>query len=115
MRSFLVRYRNGADVVDRVLSWVVIASIAVMTAVVCRLILFRCVLCSGFIFVIDTTPGAITPPLGILLFVSSGIWRIQVVDVIKEIWPFVIVQYLVLFVCVMFPDIVLFLPRLVGY
>ncbi len=69
----------------------------------------------GFLFVMNITLGGITPPVGILLFVSSGIWRVRIVEIIKEIWPFVLVQYGVLFVCMLFPDLVLFLPRLVGY
>ncbi|MEQ8349740.1 MAG: TRAP transporter large permease [Sneathiellaceae bacterium] len=69
----------------------------------------------GFLFVMNITLGAITPPVGILLFVSSGIWQLKITEVIREIWPFVLVQYAVLLVCVMFPDLVLFLPRLAGF
>lgn len=69
----------------------------------------------GFLFVMNITLGAITPPVGILLFVSAGIWQLKITEVIREIWPFVLVQYLVLLVCVLFPDLVLFLPRLVGF
>ncbi len=69
----------------------------------------------GFLFVMNITLGAITPPVGILLFVSSGIWQLKITEVIREIWPFVLVQYAVLLICVMFPDLVLFLPRLAGF
>lgn len=69
----------------------------------------------GFLFVMNITLGGITPPVGVLLFVASGIWRINIAEIIREVWPFVIVQYAVLFVCMLFPPIVLFLPRLVGY
>ncbi len=63
----------------------------------------------------NITLGSITPPVGVLLFVASGIWRVNVVDIIREVWPFIIVQYAVLFVCMLVPPIVLFLPKLVGY
>ncbi len=69
----------------------------------------------GFLFVMNITLGSITPPVGVLLFVASGIWRVNVVDIIREVWPFIIVQYAVLFVCMLVPPIVLFLPKLVGY
>lgn len=69
----------------------------------------------GFLFVMNITLGSITPPVGILLFVSSGIWRINVVEIIREIWPFIVVQYSTLVICMLFPQIILFLPRLVGY
>ncbi|MGE0241708.1 MAG: TRAP transporter large permease, partial [Parvibaculaceae bacterium] len=69
----------------------------------------------GFLFVLNITLGAITPPVGILLFVSSGIWRIKMGEILQEIWPFIIAQYLVLVLCMLFPDVVLALPRLAGY
>lgn len=69
----------------------------------------------GFVFVMNITIGSITPPVGVLLFVTAGIWRAKLSEVIGQIWPFVAVQYLVLTICVLFPDLVLFLPRLMGY
>jgi tripartite ATP-independent transporter DctM subunit len=69
----------------------------------------------GFLFVMNITLGGITPPVGVLLFVVSGIWRIKMTEIIGEIWPFIFLQYAVLFICMLFPQIVLFLPKLVGY
>ena len=69
----------------------------------------------GFLFVMNLTLGSITPPVGVLLFVASGIWRVNILDVIREVWPFIIVTYAVLFLCMLFPSIVLFLPKLIGY
>jgi C4-dicarboxylate transporter DctM subunit len=69
----------------------------------------------GFLFVMNITLGGITPPVGVLLFVASGIWRIKMTEIIREIWPFIFLQYGVLFICMLFPQLVLFLPKLVGY
>lgn len=69
----------------------------------------------GFLFVMNITLGGITPPVGVLLFVVSGIWKVRMNEIIREVWPFIILQYGVLFVCMLFPDIVLFLPKLMGY
>lgn len=69
----------------------------------------------GFLFVMNITLGSITPPVGVLLFVASGIWRVDILDIIREVWPFIIVQYAVLFLCMLFPRIVMFVPKLVGY
>lgn len=69
----------------------------------------------GFLFVMNITLGGITPPVGVLLFVASGIWRIRMTEIIREIWPFIFLQYGVLFMCMLFPQIVLFLPKLIGY
>lgn len=69
----------------------------------------------GFLVVMNITIGGITPPVGILLIVTSGIWRIKVTEIIREITPFIVLQYGLLFVFMLFPEIILFLPRLVGY
>lgn len=69
----------------------------------------------GFLVVMNITIGGITPPVGILLIVTSGIWRIKVTEIIREVTPFIVLQYGLLFLFMLFPDIVLFLPRLVGY
>lgn len=69
----------------------------------------------GFLFVMNITIGGITPPVGILLIVTSGIWRIKVTEIIREVTPFIFLQYGLLFIFMLFPEIILFLPRLVGY
>ncbi|MER1967580.1 TRAP transporter large permease [Castellaniella sp. GW247-6E4] len=69
----------------------------------------------GFLVVMNITIGGITPPVGILLIVTSGIWRIKVTEIIREITPFILLQYGLLFLFMLFPEIILFLPRLAGY
>ena len=69
----------------------------------------------GFLVVMNITIGGITPPVGILLIVTSGIWRIKVTEIIREATPFIVLQYGLLFLFMLFPDIILFLPRLLGY
>jgi TRAP-type transport system large permease protein len=69
----------------------------------------------GLLFVFNITLGGITPPVGGQLFIVSGIWRVSMNQMLPDLMPFIILQYGVLFVCMLFPQIVLFLPRLVGY
>jgi tripartite ATP-independent transporter DctM subunit len=69
----------------------------------------------GLLFVFNITLGGITPPVGGQLFVVTSIWRVKMMALTREIWPFILLQYGVLFVCMLFPDVVLFLPRLLGY
>ncbi len=59
--------------------------------------------------------GLITPPYGILLFVINAVTGIKLRDIISEIWAFLGVLILALVVLILFPDLVLFLPRLFGY
>ncbi|MBE0584683.1 MAG: TRAP transporter large permease, partial [Desulfofustis sp.] len=69
----------------------------------------------GFLFVFNLVIGMMTPPVGVLLFVMCGITRISMTEMIRNVWPFVVVQYLVLILCLFFPQISLFLPRILGF
>ena len=69
----------------------------------------------GFIFVLNLVIGMMTPPVGVLLFVMCGITKISMSEMIKNSIPFIILQYLVLGLCIIFPDVVTFLPKLLGY
>lgn len=69
----------------------------------------------GFLFVLNLVIGMMTPPVGVLYFVVCGITRVPMGPVVRESLPFVGVQLMVLFLCVLFPPIVTWLPRLLGY
>ena len=69
----------------------------------------------GFLFVFNLVVGMMTPPVGILLFVMCGISKINMQDLIKSAWPFILFQYAVLALCIVFPDVVTWLPRQLGY
>jgi TRAP-type transport system large permease protein len=69
----------------------------------------------GFLFCLNITLGSITPPVGILLFVVSSIWRLSFEAVAASIWPFIVIEYGALVVCVLVPGIVLTLPRAMGF
>ncbi|MCL1477168.1 MULTISPECIES: TRAP transporter large permease [unclassified Marinobacter] len=69
----------------------------------------------GFLFVMNLVVGMMTPPVGVLLFVMCGISKISLNELMKSAWPFIVFQYLVLAACMLFPDIVTWLPRTLGY
>ena len=69
----------------------------------------------GVLIVVNSMIGLITPPYGILLFVISAVSRIPLKDMIREIWPFLGVLVVALFVMIMVPEIVLWAPRSLGY
>lgn len=69
----------------------------------------------GFLFMYNLVIGMMTPPVGVLLFVMSGITRVPMTKLITEVWPFVVLQFAVLALCVIFPEIILWLPRTLGY
>ena len=57
----------------------------------------------------------ITPPVGICLYVASGISKIPIEKSIKTLLPFLLVLALAVLVISYVPDIILLLPRLLGY
>ncbi|VTU25031.1 Neu5Ac permease [Variovorax sp. PBS-H4] len=61
----------------------------------------------GVLFVINNAIGLITPPVGTVLNVASGVAKVPMGDVIKGVMPFLIAQLVVLFLLVLFPSIVL--------
>ena len=69
----------------------------------------------GFLFVLNLVAGMMTPPVGVLLFVMCGITRISMTELIRNVWPFVVLQYVVLALCFAFPEIVTALPRALGF
>ncbi len=69
----------------------------------------------GVVSVVNCMIGLITPPYGILLFVVNGTTGIPVKDIVKEGIPFFIALLVCLLVIVVFPDVVLWLPRSFGY
>ncbi|MFW8635702.1 TRAP transporter large permease [Cribrihabitans pelagius] len=69
----------------------------------------------GFLFVFNLIIGMMTPPVGVVLFVMSGVTRVPMTRLIASVWPFVALQYVVLALCLAFPGIVTWLPRTLGY
>ncbi len=69
----------------------------------------------GVLIVVNSMIGLITPPYGILLFVISAVSQIPLKEMIREIWPFLGVLVAALVIMIVFPDIVLWAPRSLGY
>ncbi|MFT3820117.1 MAG: TRAP transporter large permease subunit [Rubrivivax sp.] len=61
----------------------------------------------GVLFVINNAIGLITPPVGTVLNVASGVARVPMGDVIRGVMPFMLVQIAVLFLMVLFPQLVM--------
>ncbi|MEL7461573.1 MAG: TRAP transporter large permease [Pseudomonadota bacterium] len=69
----------------------------------------------GVLVVVNSMIGLITPPYGILLFVINAVTGVPLRDIIAEVWPFLLVLIAALAVMIVFPGLVLALPRLFGY
>ena len=69
----------------------------------------------GVLIVVNSMIGLITPPYGILLFVISAVSQIPLKEMIREIWPFLGILIVALVIMILVPDIVLWVPRSLGY
>src|SRR6056300_148339 len=66
----------------------------------------------GVLVVVNSMIGLITPPYGILLFVINAVTGIPIKEIISEIWIFFITLIAALITLIIFPDMVLWLPKL---
>jgi tripartite ATP-independent transporter DctM subunit len=69
----------------------------------------------GVIAVVNIMIGLITPPYGLLLFMMVKIAEVPLKDLVREVMPFLGVMFVALAIITFVPDLVLFLPRLLGY
>ena len=69
----------------------------------------------GVVVVLNMMIGLSTPPMGMLLFIVSGISDCPLGKIIKQAIPMVIVMIGVLLLITYIPDLVLFIPRAFGF
>jgi tripartite ATP-independent transporter DctM subunit len=69
----------------------------------------------GIVICLNLTIGMVTPPIGACLIVVSAISRRSYLEVARATLPFVCVEVIVLLIITVFPDICLFVPRLLGF
>jgi TRAP-type C4-dicarboxylate transport system permease large subunit len=69
----------------------------------------------GVVVVINMMIGLVTPPFGMLLFVTNALTGIPIRDMIREGWAFLLMLTLLMLALVLFPQIVLWLPQSMGY
>jgi len=66
----------------------------------------------GVLFIINNSIGLVTPPVGTVLNVVAGVGKMRMDDVTRGVMPFMIVQFAVMFLMVLFPQIIMWPARL---
>lgn len=61
----------------------------------------------GVLFIMNNAIGLVTPPVGSVLNVVAGVGKMRLDDVAKGVIPFMIAQFIVMFLLVLFPSIVM--------
>jgi C4-dicarboxylate transporter, DctM subunit len=69
----------------------------------------------GVVVVVNIMIGLLTPPYGLLLFVLANMTKQPLVAIVREAALFILAALMVLGVITLFPDTILWLPRLIGY
>ena len=67
----------------------------------------------GMVVTLNVCLGMITPPFGLDIFVASSTLGKPVTDIIRGVWPFVVVNVIVLLLITYVPQISLLVPRLI--
>lgn len=66
----------------------------------------------GVMFMINCSIGLITPPVGVVLNTVAGVGRLKMDQVIVGVLPFMLAQFLLMFLLVLFPQLVMTPARL---
>ena len=66
----------------------------------------------GVVMAVNLSIGMCTPPLGVCLFVTGGITKIPIKEMLKDLWPQLLALIIVLFIITYIPTTVTFLPNL---
>ncbi|MEK9802913.1 MAG: TRAP transporter large permease [Curvibacter sp.] len=69
----------------------------------------------GVLVVLNMMIGLIHPPFGMLLFVTKALTGIPIAEMMREGWLFLLMLLGLLVAMTLFPEIVLWLPRTMGY
>jgi len=69
----------------------------------------------AIIMSVNLTIGLATPPMGLVLFVASGVSGVKVETIAKAILPFLAVEVVVVFLITFIPALSMTIPRLTGF
>jgi len=69
----------------------------------------------AIIMCVNLTVGLATPPMGLVLFVASTLTRLSILDIAKDMWPFLLVHVVVILLITYFPVLTMTLPTLLGF
>ena len=69
----------------------------------------------GLIMTVNLAIGYCTPPMGVSLYITGAIANRDIIYVSKAVLPFLVIQIGVLLFMTYLPDVVLWLPRIMGF
>lgn len=64
----------------------------------------------GILFVVMIECALITPPVGLNLFVIQAVADVPIAEVLRGVWPFILIMFAAVFAIYFVPDIALYIP-----
>ena len=68
----------------------------------------------GMVMVLTFVLGGITPPVGVTLYIAVAVAKLKLGQLLKEMWPFILLFVAVMMLVAYVPMVCLFLPNLIG-
>lgn len=68
----------------------------------------------GMIFVINLVIGYVTPPFGYNLFTACSVTGLKFNDIVKGVWPFLLIEMAAVMIFAYVPVLITWLPGLLG-
>jgi tripartite ATP-independent transporter DctM subunit len=69
---------------------------------------------AGIMIILALNISLMTPPVGACLFVLASVTGERIEAIARSLWPFLVAEVAVLLVIAYWPDLTLFVPRLLG-
>ena len=69
----------------------------------------------AIVMCVNVTVGLATPPMGLVLFVASSVSGEKIERIVQAIWPFLVVEFAVIFLITYFPSLSMTLPAMTGF
>jgi C4-dicarboxylate transporter DctM subunit len=69
----------------------------------------------GLLMTVNLAIGYCTPPVGVSMYIAGAIANKSILFVTRAVMPFLAIQLVVLFIMTYFPDLVLWLPKTLGF
>ncbi len=68
----------------------------------------------GILFTVNMAIGQVTPPVGINLYIATGIAEVRFTGVARAVLPMLVGETVVLVLLILFPELSLWLPNVIG-
>ncbi|MBW1766414.1 MAG: TRAP transporter large permease [Deltaproteobacteria bacterium] len=69
----------------------------------------------GMMMCVNLSIAMITPPVGGCLFIGMVVSKISFGKLVRAIWPYILVELMVLLMVIYIPDITMLVPKLLGF